>query len=170
MPSASELRAELKALRKSHPEHAPISKMKKSDISDVIQKMKLRLEETPPVASVASAPAKVYKSAVESVKDAKREEFPLEIHAEAHKHSKKAPKKAEVPEMMMKEEAKAPKHAKKAPKKATKKASKKAPKAEVPEMMMKEEAKAPEKKGRPAKGSEEAKAHMAKIRMMKKKE
>jgi uncharacterized membrane protein len=140
MPSASELRAELKEMRKSHPEHMPVSKMKKSDVSDLIQKMKLRLEETPPVATVKSVPSKMYKSAVESVKTAKASEFPTEIHSHAEppaKHSKKAPatkpKKNVVPEM----------------KKAEAKAH-----AEI-------------KKGRPAKGSEDARAHMAKIRGMK---
>ena len=140
MPSASELRAELKEMRKSHPEHMPVSKMKKSDVSDLIQRMKLRLEETPPVAAVKSAPSKVYKSAVESVKTARASEFPTEIHSHAEppsKHSKKAPatggKKNVVPE------------AKKAEAKAH---------AEI-------------KKGRPAKGSEDARAHMAKIRGLK---
>ena len=140
MPSAAELRAELKMLRKSHPDHTPVSKMKKGDISDLIQRMKMRVEETPPVAAVKSAPSKMYKSAVESVKTAKASEFPTEIHSHAEppaKHSKKAPptkaKMNVVPEV----------------KKAEKMAH-----AEI-------------KKGRPAKGSEDAKAHMAKIRMMK---
>jgi len=34
--SVSEMRAELKALRKSHPEHAPVSKMKKGDLSEIV--------------------------------------------------------------------------------------------------------------------------------------
>lgn len=143
MPSASELRAELKEMRKSHPEHMPVSKMKKSDVSDLIQRMKLRLEETPPVAAVKSAPSKVYKSAVESVKTARASEFPTEIHSHAEpplgKHSKKAPATGTKPKKNVVPEAK----------KAEAKAH-----AEI-------------KKGRPAKGSEDARAHMAKIRGLK---
>ena len=145
MPSAAELRKELKELRKSHPEHMPVSKMKKSDVSEMIQKMKLRLEETPPVASIKSANAKTYKSAVESVKKAKESEFPLMPHAVAPAPSKKMPV--------------APR-ASKAPTK---------PKANIIPEVKKAEAKAHAevKKGRPAKGSEEARAHMAKIRGLK---
>jgi len=145
MPSAAELRKELKELRKSHPEHAPVSKMRKSDVSDMIQKMKMRLEETPPVAAVKSADSKTYKSAVTSVKKAKETEFPLEIHADAPAPSKKMP---------------AAPRASKAPTK---------PKANIVPEVKKAEAKAHAevKKGRPAKGSEEAKAHMSAIRAKK---
>ena len=144
MPSASELRAELKALRKEHPDHMPVSKMKKGDVSALIQRLKQRVEETPPVASVKSADAKTYKSAVESVKKAKETEFPLMPHAVAP-----APHKVAV----------APRGSK-APTK---------PKMNVVPEAKKAEAKAHAeiKKGRPAKGSEEAKAHMAKIRGLK---
>jgi hypothetical protein len=47
--SVGELRAELKALRKEHPEHMPVSKMKKNDITDIIEKMKRSTEITPSV-------------------------------------------------------------------------------------------------------------------------
>jgi hypothetical protein len=47
--SVGELRAELKALRKEHPDHMPVSKMKKNDITDVIEKMKRMTETTPSV-------------------------------------------------------------------------------------------------------------------------
>lgn len=47
--SVGELRAELKALRKEHPDHMPVSKMKKNDITDVIEKMKRSTETTPSV-------------------------------------------------------------------------------------------------------------------------
>ena len=86
--SAKEMREELRALRKEHPDHRPVSKMKKGDISEMIQKLKAGREETPNVASITSAPAKKFKSEVESIHKAKELEFPLEI-AEA-----KAPKKA----------------------------------------------------------------------------
>jgi len=47
--SVGELRAELKALRKDHPDHMPVSKMKKNDITDIIEKMKMKTETTPSV-------------------------------------------------------------------------------------------------------------------------
>ena len=109
MPSAAELRAELKALRKEHPDHTPVSKMKKGDISDLIQRMKMRVEETPAVAAVKSADPKIYRSAVETVKKAKEEEFPLEIHSDAPAASKKMTKKAAPAKKAAKAEAPAKK-------------------------------------------------------------
>lgn len=47
--SVGELRAELKALRKENPEHMPVSKMKKNDITDIIEKMKMKTETIPSV-------------------------------------------------------------------------------------------------------------------------
>jgi hypothetical protein len=135
--SVSEMRAELKALRKSHPDHAPVSKMKKGDLSEMIQRLKAGREETPNVASVPSQPDRVYKSAVESIKQAKASEFPME-HAKADKPDAKK------------------KHAG-----ASAKAMPKPPKSLKEEKM--------EKKSRPAKGSEEAKAHMAKVRALRQK-
>ena len=88
MPSLKEMRDELRELRKAHPEHRPVSKMRKDDISSMIQKLKVHREETPAPAVFSSAPAKTYKSAVESVKKAKEFEFPLEIHADAPKAMK----------------------------------------------------------------------------------
>lgn len=101
--SLSEMRAELRELRKSHPDHMPVSKMRKGDVSDMIQRLKAGREETPAVASVRSAPAKVYKSAVESVKKARADEFPIEIH---EPKASKAPKaKAAAKEAPMAKEA-----------------------------------------------------------------
>ena len=48
--SASDLRKELKELRKSHPDHLPVSKMKKHDVSSLIERMKMRSETIPSVA------------------------------------------------------------------------------------------------------------------------
>ena len=50
MPSASELRAELKALRAENG-NKPLSKMRKSDISDEIERMNNLRQVTPSVAS-----------------------------------------------------------------------------------------------------------------------
>jgi hypothetical protein len=75
MPSASELKAELRALRKESLK--PVSRMKVADIASEIQKLKGHREETPAVAAVPSAPIKKSKAAVESIKDAKAAEFPM---------------------------------------------------------------------------------------------
>jgi len=96
MSSLKEMRDELRELRKAHPEHKPVSKMRKADISSMIQKLKVHREETPAPAVFSSAPAKTYKSAVESVKKAKESEFPLAIHADAPK-AMKPPKVAKKP-------------------------------------------------------------------------
>lgn len=97
------MRAELRELRKSHPEHMAVSKMRKADVSSMIQKLKVGREETP-AAAMGVAPAKVYKSAVHSVKEAKAAEFPLEAHHDAPKSMKAAPKaKKEMPVKKAKE-------------------------------------------------------------------
>ena len=111
--SLSEMRAELRELRKSHPDHKPVSKMRKGDVSEMIQRLKAGREETPAVASVTSAPAKMYKSAVESVKDARADEFPVAIH----EHKAKA-SQTKAPKAKAKAKAKAEPKAKEAPKEA----------------------------------------------------
>lgn len=151
--SAAEMRAELKALRKEHPEHKAVSKMKKREVADLIQKMKMKLEETPPVAALPGAPAKMYEAAVEGVKKAKAAEFPLVMTEEKH-HKKSPAKKAPAPK-------KAPAAKPEIVAKAVKASEKKA-------VALKETgaaAGAPEP--RPAKGSEEMKAKMAAIRAKK---
>jgi len=124
--SLAEMRATLRELRKDAVK--PVSRMRKSDISAEIQRLKLGREETPPVASISSAPAKMQRSAVTSIKKAKELEFPVvpvEHHSKKHskteekKHSSdKHDKMAKVREMkgkgkMMKEEGKSAKPTKK---------------------------------------------------------
>jgi len=106
MTSLQEMRAELRELRKSHPEHKPVSKMRKADISSMIQKLKVGREETPAVATASPSGPKMYKSASESVKKAKAEEFPLEHHSEMPK-APKTPKtpKAKAPAVPMAKKA-----------------------------------------------------------------
>ena len=48
--SAAELRAEVKALRKVHQDHQPVSKMKKSDLSGLLEKLKHNAETVPMMA------------------------------------------------------------------------------------------------------------------------
>ena len=104
--SLSEMRAELRELRKSHPDHKPVSKMRKGDVSEMIQRLKVGREETPAVASVTSAPAKMYKSAVESVKEARADEFPVEIHEHKAKASQTKAPKAKAPKAKAEPKAK----------------------------------------------------------------
>jgi len=76
MPSdLASLRAELRELRKQHVK--PVSKMRKGDISEEVRKLRETRETTPPVAAVPSAPVKELHSVVETVKEAKKKEFPV---------------------------------------------------------------------------------------------
>jgi hypothetical protein len=116
--SLAEMRATRRELRKDAVK--PVSRMRKSDISAEIQRLQLGREETPPVASISSAPAKMQRSAVTSIKKAKELEFPVvpvEHHSKKHS-SDKHDKMAKVREMkgkgkMMKEEGKSAKPTKK---------------------------------------------------------
>ena len=99
MPSAKELRDELRSLRKEHVK--PISKLRVADISAEIQKLKGHREETPLPAATASPPIKMSRAAVETIQEAKASEFPVRPHdlkggkAPAH-NPKKAPKAAKA--------------------------------------------------------------------------
>ena len=83
MVSAKELRDELRNLRKDAVK--PISKMKKEDVAKEIEKLRGTRAETAPVASTPMGPIKASKSAVESVKEAKRSEFPVQPAGEEKK-------------------------------------------------------------------------------------
>ena len=90
MPSAKELKDELRQLRKSHPDYMPISKLKKGDISSQIERLKAGREETPAPAAVPSASLKKSQAAVETIKEAKRMEFPQKPSSKAEKSVKKS--------------------------------------------------------------------------------
>lgn len=72
MPSAHELRTELKEMRSSHPDHQPVSRMKKADISGLIERMKFHTETTQSVAMTKREPVKM-SSEVEKVVHIKAE-------------------------------------------------------------------------------------------------
>ena len=95
MPSAAELKAELRALRKESVK--PVSRMKVADVAAEIQKLKGHREETPAVAAVPSAPLKKSKSAVESIKDAKAAQFPMEPDSGITAAPKKGAKVGKAP-------------------------------------------------------------------------
>jgi len=98
MPSAKELRDELRALRKESVK--PISKMRKGDVSAEIERLKVGREETPAVAAVPSAPKKKSVAAVESIQEAKKSQFPVKpapLDAKKEKMAKAEGPKAEAP-------------------------------------------------------------------------
>jgi lysyl-tRNA synthetase class II len=98
--SVGELRAELKALRKEHPDHKPVSKMKKNDIADVIERMSHKKETTPSIAldkvtridameKKAVRPLKADKVVKENVKEVKHK---VKEHKEKEMVEHKEPK------------------------------------------------------------------------------
>ena len=88
MPSAKELRDQLRALRKEAVK--PISKMRMGDVSAEIERLKGMRAETPAVASTLSPPTKKVQAASETIKEAKASEFPVKPESSAPK--KKATK------------------------------------------------------------------------------
>ena len=74
MPTAAELKAELRALRKNSVK--PVSRMRVADVASEIQRLKGIREETPAVASVPSAPLKKSRAAVHTIQEARENDFP----------------------------------------------------------------------------------------------
>lgn len=76
MPSAKEMKDELRKLRKESLK--PVSRMKMADISAELERMKNKRETTPPVAStpVDKAP-KMMAAKITNIKEAKEQEFPV---------------------------------------------------------------------------------------------
>lgn len=95
MPSAQDLKAELRALRKESLK--PVSRMRVADIASEIQKLKGHREETPAVASVPSAPIKKSRSAVSTIKEAKQNEFPMQPDSGVTAGPKKGAKAGKPP-------------------------------------------------------------------------
>ena len=105
---SADLRAELRELRKKHPDHMSVSKMKMKDVAMAIGKLRGHLESTPSVANDGGGSKKAMKGTVKSVKEAKKAEFPVEPAGEheAPKSAKKVPKAEKAP-VAVKAEAKA---------------------------------------------------------------
>jgi len=119
MPSAKEMRDELRELRKTHPDHMPVSKMKKADISSMIERLKTHTEITPAVALMKADP-KPAKGEVESLAKAKKGETAMKVPAKAPVKTKSVEKK-ELPKEAPKTDKMAHVRAAKAAKKAEKK-------------------------------------------------
>ena len=94
MKSAKEMRDELRMLRKESLK--PVSKMRKNDISAEIEKLRVGREETPASAAVPSASLKKSMSSVETIKEAKKMEFPQKPSATMKKSSGGASKSSVV--------------------------------------------------------------------------
>jgi hypothetical protein len=109
MSDLKSMREELRALRKDHVK--PVSRMRKGDISSELNRLREMREETPAVASYSNVKAPREVSSVESIREAKASEFPVE----PERAKKQMPKAAVRP----------------APKVAAAKAAKAAPKAEL---------------------------------------
>lgn len=88
MPSAKELKDELRKLRKESVK--PVSKMRIADVASEIERLKGKREETPAVASTPAekAPKKMAAKIVD-VKEAKAAEFPVAPKEESKKKSGK---------------------------------------------------------------------------------
>lgn len=91
MPSAAELRAELKVMRESHPDYKPVSKMKKADVAHCLERMKMVTETTPAIALTRKEPPAMMKAEVaEKPKKAKKEAM---SESDEEKPKKKASEK-----------------------------------------------------------------------------
>lgn len=92
------MRAELKLLREGHPDYQPVSKMKKSDISQLLSRLQMHTEITPEVAMEKKA-MKMPKDEVMKMPDEKpmkekgemkhmRDKDGVKSHLKVEKHSK----------------------------------------------------------------------------------
>lgn len=77
MPSAKELKDELRKLRKESKAHKPVSKMRVADVAAEIELLKGKREDTPlPAATPAEKAPKKMAAKIADVKEAKEKEFP----------------------------------------------------------------------------------------------
>lgn len=107
MSSLADMRKELREMRKESVK--PVSRMKKGDISAEIERMRNKRESTPAPAAVPSASPKKLASRVETIKEAKRSEFPVApakeskskaVMKEPSEKKKKGVSKAELMKMI----------------------------------------------------------------------
>jgi hypothetical protein len=96
MPDLAEMRAELKLMRQEHPDFKPVSKMKKADISSLLEKMKQSVEITPAIALTKDEPTKPAKGEVLKVKAVSESKVaPMKMKAEPKMKEKKEEKPVE---------------------------------------------------------------------------
>jgi hypothetical protein len=95
MPDLSELRKELRELRKAQVK--PVSRMRKGDISQEIDKLRGNLSEIPNIAQLPSrVPPRKQETDVQTIKEAREHEFPVRPAKEG-KSAPKAPKAPKTP-------------------------------------------------------------------------
>ena len=82
--SVQDMRAELKLMRQDHPDFQPVSKMKKADISSLLEKMKQHVEITP---SIAMTKAEKVDKPMKAEKAMKAEPMKVEPKEKAKKES-----------------------------------------------------------------------------------
>ena len=105
MSSLSDMRKQLREMRKSHAASKPVSRMKKGDISAEIERLRNIRETTPAPAATPSAAPRKQEPAVESVKDVKKKVVMLEKPGAVVKDGMKKPS-AEKPKADMKSQPK----------------------------------------------------------------
>jgi len=85
--SAAELRAEVKALRASHPDHMPVSKMKKADLSSLLEKLKHNTETTPMMAQEKKVMKAPKDEVIQMPKEMIASDKPMKAPKKAKKHA-----------------------------------------------------------------------------------
>jgi len=91
----ADLRKELRELRANHPDHRSVSKMSVKDVAMAVGKLRAHVESSPSIAHDGGKSKKPMKGTVESIKEAKKAEFPVapagdhEVPKSAKKVSKK---------------------------------------------------------------------------------
>ena len=87
MPSAKDLRDELRSLRKESVK--PVSRMRISDVASEIERLKGKREDTPLVAATpAEKTPKKMSAKIADLKEAKAKEFPVKPSAVSEKKEK----------------------------------------------------------------------------------
>jgi len=95
MPSAKELKDQLRALRKEH--QKPVSRMSKRDCADEVERLKQMRETTPPVAAVPGLPHSERRKETSTAPTLKEhQEHPLTVPFAEKMKAAKAAKKAAV--------------------------------------------------------------------------
>jgi hypothetical protein len=91
MPNAKEMREELRKLRKESAVNKPVSKMRMTDVTAEIERLKNMRETTAPVASTpAHKTAKAMEPKISDLKKSKEAEFPTAPAEPKKKAGKKA--------------------------------------------------------------------------------
>jgi 3-methyladenine DNA glycosylase AlkC len=89
----AKLRAELRELRKQTVK--PVSRMRKGDISAELAQMRIKSDDTPAAGRMSQSGSRKMIPAADTIKEAKRKEFPV-------KPSSATKKKASAPQKKMK--------------------------------------------------------------------